>query len=86
MLEDNYQFKFYKNPEQEEKDILLTPLVNEELSTDKKTEEELLDYKFKFYKNSESDVAEEDLKSEPTKSKFLFYKQPEDTDIKDDCK
>ena len=86
MLEDNYQFKFYKNPEQEEKDILLTPLVNEELSTDKKTEEELLDYKFKFYKNSESDVVEEDLKSEPTKSKFLFYQQPEDTDIKENIK
>jgi len=86
MLEDNYQLQFYKNPEQEEKDIVLAPLVNEELSTDKKTEEELLDYKFKFYNNPESDVVEEDLESKPTKSKFLFYQQPEDTDIKENIK
>ena len=73
MLEDNKKYLFYKNIESNDEDIVLAPLVNEELSTEKKTEEELLKPKYLFYKNIESTVEEKDTKLEPTESKYLFY-------------
>jgi len=74
MLEDNEKYSFYKNTEDNDKDIVLAPLVNEELSTKKKSEEELLTPKYLFYKNIKSTVEEKETKLKPTESKFLFYK------------